>query len=155
MVASDPECRAVEVAGELRVLDVGRRSSHLSGDGTPPREGDRFVVLGSDGWVGVLAPGAEVSLEGYRDESPDFEREGTWIEGQASFAGAVAVGPTDADWRSARLQVLTEPFPIRPEWQTRVSIDLDGDGRADIEQRTRLCGCWEAVRESRVRHGDQ
>jgi hypothetical protein len=156
MVAADPECREVDVAGALRIMSSSGTPAHIDGDGHSLRDGDRFVVFGSTGYAGVVVASPEPGWS-CRDACPEFLRAATWIDGQPSGGRAVAVGPTDATFRAGRVQFTGSPDPdtAGSEWQTSVSVDLDGDGRSDVEERMRHCGCWHVVQESRVRSGEQ
>ena len=147
MVASDPECREVDVAGALRIMGLGGKASHIDGDGPSLRDGDRFVALGSAGYAGVVVASPEKSGWSCHDGCSEFRRAATWIDGQAPDGPSVAVGPTDAVFRTGRMQFTGSPDPetVGAEWQTSVSVDLDGDGRSDVEQRMRHCGCWHVV----------
>lgn len=159
LVAADPLCRYVAPTTEIRVLDVRGREPNLSvdGGGPAPQAGSHFVVLSRQGYVGEIAVAGDTSPRfSCHDGCPDFVRPVVWMDrGAAAAEGARfdAFGPFAEVHRSGRILGPDEEDHSSTEWSPVLTADLDGDGTADVRVRTHICGCWDEVRETSVRHG--
>jgi hypothetical protein len=123
-------------------------------DESPPDVGDRFVIVDTVGYVGLAATTGEERQVDCYDDCPRHYAVTRWIEKptRPPRPSAVALGPSAVPLPRARLH---RPESKQGAWTTYLWIDLDGEGRADFEERTRECGCMSRVAiETRERRGD-
>jgi hypothetical protein len=182
-VAADPEChpicmRGIHVVSAREVLRIkgqlvtspGRKTQVLSGFGERPGVGDHYVIFGPAGYGGsVRVTDREVGDEKCMwDACPGYRIIADWTHGptgpswpteQPAVAPVIAVGPVAGPMPHATLPTndLMDPAPVAKHpkgWLTELEMDLDGDGRVDVQRRSRRCGCYHLAFETRRRDGD-
>jgi hypothetical protein len=129
-------------------------------------EGERYVAIDDRGWAGLVAIEKPAPFHCYDCGSQGSWAH--WVRRLPCIhAPALLVGPTTTDWPKARAlsgldNLSHESCPPRPPrdeadgetslistgdlgprlgslWFTSIQLDIDGDGRADLEARARTC----------------
>jgi hypothetical protein len=106
----------------------------------PVKEG-RYLAIDKKGVVGVLRASGKPAPGRCYDDCPKVRADARWVAAPKRAAGDwfVAVGPLDdgKDWPRARVLASGNQEPKGDAWATGLAIDLDGDGKVDLDTRWR------------------
>jgi hypothetical protein len=159
--ARSPSLAALDDVCTVAATSESAAVQLLSERAPGPRVGSLYGVVDDEGWVGLVKVTADPGAD--YDDGPEAHRVARYVTTTARSARqiAYAFGPIDGPFPNAKL---ITPSHIsrdhsREQPEVDLAIDLDGDGKQDLEQRLRCVkmagsGCAESCRAVFVRGGD-